>query len=588
MALPYEFMQELYLRNNIADIVSNYVTLKSKGGKLFGLCPFHNEKTPSFNVVDQDGYFYCFGCGQGGDVVSFIMKVENLDFIDAIRYLAQRSNLEMPQDSGMSSDLSELRKTLYKINRETAKFYYKSLYTSEGAEALKYLRERQLHESTIKHFGLGYSPSTKYALVDHLKNLGFKESDMVQANVAIQSKYNNTYIDRFVNRVMFPIIDTRGNVIAFGGRILGDGVPKYLNTSDTLLFKKSINLFALNFAKNKKEDNLILAEGYMDVIALHQAGFQNSVATLGTALTAQQATLIKRYTNKVTICYDSDEAGKKATSRASEILRVTDLQVKVLTLKGAKDPDEFIKMHKENGAYEFKKLIENSNNDIVYKLENLKNNYNLNQYEDKIQYSNEATKIIASIDNKIEVDIYTSKLSEEIGVEKAVLMSHINQHRKSININKQKKVLAKVKQDNFGVRDKINPEKQNKLRSAKAEESIIAFILKYPEYAKTAIELLPPENFLTKFNKTVYNVIAQKTQKDEIVKLSDFRNILSDAEISYVAKISASYDFKDNSVELLKEYISIIKEENFKNKIRDNVSDEELMEYMRVLKERKK
>ena len=339
MALPDGFLYELKERSDIADVVSGYVNLKRRGRDMVGLCPFHSEKTPSFNLYPENGSFYCFGCGAGGDVITFIMKIENLDYIEAVKFLAQRAGIEVPENS-YDDGMGKLRMRIFEANREAARFYNKKLYEPEGKEGLDYLYRRELPDNIIRRFGLGYSPKSRYALCDHLRSLGFKDSEIVAANLAFRSQDGRRIVDRFSDRVMFPIIDLRGNVIGFGGRILTDQKPKYLNTSDTPAFKKSANLFSLNNAKNTGERTLILCEGYMDVIALSKAGFKNAVATLGTALTAEQAILMKRYADEVIICYDADEAGQKATARAISLLRNAGLVIRVLSIPEGKDPDE--------------------------------------------------------------------------------------------------------------------------------------------------------------------------------------------------------------------------------------------------------
>ncbi len=355
MPLPEQFMQDLKMRSDITDIVSSYVNLRRAGRNLVGLCPFHGEKTPSFNVYPENGSFYCFGCGVGGDVITFVRKIENLDYMEAIRFLAERAGMQVPEGH-VDDGLGRLKGRLLEINRETARFYHSVLMSAEGAPGLEYLQKRALSIKTIRHFGLGYSPGSHFALVNHLKQKGYGDEELIQANVAFRSRRGGA-VDRFAGRVMFPIIDLRGNVIAFGGRILTDEKPKYLNTSDTLVFHKSNSLFALNFAKNENSERLILAEGYMDVIALHQAGFRTAVATLGTALTSEQARIMAKYAREVVVCYDADEAGQKATARAIPLLRDAGLNVKVLTVPNGKDPDEFIRSWGDQGYARFRQLF---------------------------------------------------------------------------------------------------------------------------------------------------------------------------------------------------------------------------------------
>ncbi|MBQ5630317.1 MAG: DNA primase [Ruminococcus sp.] len=315
MAFPEGFIYELKARNDITEVISNYISLKRRGRNMVGLCPFHGEKTPSFNIYTETDSFYCFGCGASGDVISFIMKIENLDYLDAVRYLAQRAGIEVP-DNSYDSSMSNLRKRIFEANREAARFYYRTLISPAGRTGQDYLRRRMLTDATIRHFGLGFAPDSWTALSDYLIDKGFKPDELISANLSVRRRNGKGVIDRFRGRVMFPIIDLRGNVIAFGGRIMTDEKPKYLNSSDTPVFKKSENLFSLNNAKNSGSRALLLCEGYMDVISVNQAGFQNAVASLGTALTSEQASLMKRYADEIIICYDADEAGQKATARA--------------------------------------------------------------------------------------------------------------------------------------------------------------------------------------------------------------------------------------------------------------------------------
>lgn len=425
MPFPDSFLQELKLRSDITEIASSYVNLKRHGRNMVGLCPFHGEKTPSFNIYTENGSFYCFGCGAGGDVITFIMKIENLDYVEAVKFLAQRAGMEMPENT-YDDSLSKLRMRIYEANREAARFFHATLLSQRGQSGLHYLRGRALSDRTIRHFGLGFADDDWNSLCNHLKNKGFSEYEIYSANLAFKRKNGNGIYDRFVNRVMFPIIDLRGNVIAFGGRIMTDEKPKYLNTSDTPVFKKSENLFSLNNAKSSGTRTLILCEGYMDVIALNQAGFTNAVATLGTALTNEQAVLMKRYADEVIICYDADGAGQKATARAIDILRNAGLPIKILTVPSGKDPDEFIRSKGENGPAAFKLLIEKCGNDIEYRLMKLKENYNLNTTDGKVAFLNEAVKIVATIESPIERDVFASKLCTELEIDKNAFLEQIS------------------------------------------------------------------------------------------------------------------------------------------------------------------
>lgn len=588
MLLPDEFIQELKFRNNITDVVSGYVNLRRRGRNSVGLCPFHGEKTPSFNVYDDSNSFYCFGCGAGGDVITFIRMIENLDYIDSVKFLAQRSGLQMPENH-VDDSMSKLRTRIYEANREAARFFHKMLYSREGAPALEYLRKRDLTEKTIKHFGLGYSPSSRFALANHLKSKGFSDNEIIQANLAFESRSGKA-IDRFVDRVMFPIIDLRGNVIAFGGRIMGDGKPKYLNTSDTLVFKKSQNLFAFNFAKNSAEKNLILAEGYMDVIALHQAGFENTVATLGTAITPEQARLMSRYVNEVAICYDSDEAGQKATSRAIPILRDANLLVKVLSIPKGKDPDEFMRTFGEQGPIRFRQLLQDSGNDVEYRMQKVRLGCDISSPDGKLNYINKCTKIIASLDNRIEREIYASRLSEEVGIEKASILLQIDTIIKRNKRETSKRQFKEIQNQLSGFQDKINPEKKDNLRAANAEEALIAYIINNPDMANNIISRLPSENFITAFNRRVYSVIFERAKNNRPIGLTEISSEFSINEIGRITKMVTSYSPETFSAEAAEEYIKVICSENNKMTSEKIVTADadDIKKYMEKLKELKK
>lgn len=587
MALPEDFLQELKLRSDIVDVVSPYVNLKRRGRNMVGLCPFHGEKTPSFNLYPENGSFYCFGCGTGGDVITFIRKIENLDYMESVKFLAQRAGIDMPENS-YDAGMSNLRTKIYEANREAARFFYRQLYTPQGKEGLIYLRNRALTEQTIKQFGLGYAPNSRFALVNHLRTKGFTDNELVQANLAVKSQRGAT-IDRFFNRIMFPIIDLRGNVIAFGGRIMGDGKPKYLNTSDTVVFKKSSNLFALNMAKNTGKRQLILAEGYMDVIALYQAGFKHTVATLGTALTSQQATLIKRYADEVVITYDSDEAGKKAANRAISLLRNTGLLIRVLTIPGAKDPDEFIKSYKDSGPARFKQLIEASGNDVEYRLYSIKPAYDLDSSEGKVAYLTESCKILSTLDNPIEREIYAGKLSEEIGIGKDAILQQTEKLSQKNRREQRKKEFRTIQTETSARGDKINPQKADNLRCAKAEEALIAYLMNNPDMAEHTRSILPPEKLFTDFNRRIYQVVTQRAIEAKPTMLMDISQFFSAEEISRISKIISSYTAEITTKETAEEYINVILSEHDRLSAKDaaNASEEDIMTYLDELKKKK-
>lgn len=587
MSLPEDFVQELKYRNDITEVVSSYVNLKRRGRNMVGLCPFHSEKTPSFNIYSENGSFYCFGCGAGGDVITFVMKIENLDYMEAVRFLAQRAGMTMP-DTGYDDSMNRLRTRIYEANREAARFFYGCLNSPEGAEARNYLAGRQLLPKTIVHFGLGYSPKSRYSLCNHLKSKGFKESEIVAANLAFQSKSGKGIYDRFSDRVMFPIIDLRGNVIAFGGRLMGDGKPKYLNTSDTPVFKKSNNLFSLNNAKNSGGRTLILCEGYMDVIAVNQAGFTNAVATLGTALTSEQAILMKRYADEVVICYDADEAGQKATARAIEILRNAGIQVRVLTVPEGKDPDEFIKKHGENGSAAFKNLLEKSKNDMEYRLAKLKTTFNLETTQGRVSYINGAVKMIATLDNPVERDVYLSALSEEMSVEKNALAEQIKRVSRSKIGEERREEMKKLRSEMSGMGDKINPEHAKYPRGVKAEESLIAYLVHNPDKLDFILARISPNDFVTAFNKRLFIYFKDKIQGGHGI-LTGISADFTTEESGKIFGIISKYNSMAATTEAAAEYINVIIEEKLKTKMNDlsTAGDADIMDYLKNLRDKK-
>lgn len=535
MPFPDSFLQELKLRSDITEIASSYVNLKRHGRNMVGLCPFHGEKTPSFNIYTENGSFYCFGCGAGGDVITFIMKIENLDYVEAVKFLAQRAGMEMPENT-YDDSLSKLRMRIYEANREAARFFHATLLSQRGRSGLNYLRGRALSDRTIRHFGLGFADDDWNSLCNHLKNKGFSEYEIYSANLAFKRKNGNGIYDRFVNRVMFPIIDLRGNVIAFGGRIMTDEKPKYLNTSDTPVFKKSENLFSLNNAKSSGTRTLILCEGYMDVIALNQAGFTNAVATLGTALTNEQAVLMKRYADEVIICYDADGAGQKATARAIDILRKAGLPIKILTVPSGKDPDEFIRSKGENGPAAFKLLIEKCGNDIEYRLMKLKENYNLNTTDGKVAFLNEAVKIVATIESPIERDVFASKLCTELEIDKNAFLEQISKVKRRDRRENIKKETRQIQAELNGQSDKINREHYKKPRSSSAEEALLVYLINNPDYANSISERVTPDKFSNSLIKRYYEYVLSKI-KSGYEPLTSVSSDFNSDEVSYLYKL---------------------------------------------------
>lgn len=588
MPFPDSFLQELKLRSDITEIASSYVNLKRHGRNMVGLCPFHGEKTPSFNIYTENGSFYCFGCGAGGDVITFIMKIENLDYVEAVKFLAQRAGMEMPENT-YDDSLSKLRMRIYEANREAARFFHATLLSQRGQSGLNYLRGRALSDRTIRHFGLGFADDDWNSLCNHLKNKGFSEYEIYSANLAFKRKNGNGIYDRFVNRVMFPIIDLRGNVIAFGGRIMTDEKPKYLNTSDTPVFKKSENLFSLNNAKSSGTRTLILCEGYMDVIALNQAGFTNAVATLGTALTNEQAVLMKRYADEVIICYDADGAGQKATARAIDILRNAGLPIKILTVPSGKDPDEFIRSKGDNGPAAFKLLIEKCGNDIEYRLMKLKENYNLNTTDGKVAFLNEAVKIVATIESPIERDVFASKLCAELEIDKNAFLEQISKVKRRDRRENIKKETRQIQAELNGQSDKINREHYKKPRSSSAEEALLVYLINNPDYANSISERVTPDKFSNSLIKRYYEYVLSKI-KSGYEPLTSVSSDFNSDEVSYLYKLISTTIPATSTREAVEEYINVINEESNKltsDKLAD-MSADDINDYIMKMKQNKK
>ncbi len=557
--IPEDIINEIKYRNDIETAVSQYVNLKRRGKNLVGLCPFHSEKTPSFTVYPENGSFYCFGCGVGGDVFTFTGLIENLDYMESIKLLAERSGISLPQD-GYDDSMQRLKKKIYDINRDTARFFHSFLMSPGGKWALDYLTGRGLTVKTIKHFGLGAAPDSWDALIHHLKEKGYTESDMLAANVIGKSQRGSLY-DRFRKRVMFPIINIRGNIVAFSGRAMpGDDKQggKYVNTADTPVYKKSENLFGINFAKSVCSERVILVEGNMDVISLHQAGFENTVAPLGTAFTTEQANLLSRYTKEIVLMLDADAAGQKAVRRASGLLENTGLSVRVVVVPDGKDPDEYIK---KNGKERFAALLEGAVSDMEYKLLTAAKDIDLNSEDGRLKYLAAAAEIIAATDDIMTRDIYIGRLSEKYGVSRTALTTRVNELRKRNSRQKQKKEISDIIRPKF-TKDDINPERRKSVKGTAAEETLIAVLLKNPDFYKIALDKLPPEKMLTSLNRRIYETIISVLEHGGSLDISAFAEKLLPAEIGYLVSLQNSEKAGKNPEIVLKDCIGVILEED--------------------------
>lgn len=584
--IPDGVIEEIKYRNDIESVISSYVQVKRRGRNLVGLCPFHSEKTPSFTVYPDSQSFFCFGCGAGGDVVTFIRRMENLDYREALKFLAERAGMKL-SDEYVEDDAAKLKMRILEINRTAASFYYNSLVSDVGKGALGYLTERGLSKRIIRKFGLGYAPDSWNALLYKLKDSGFSEKEIEASGVVIKNRNGKMY-DAYRNRVIFPIIDLRGNVIGFGARKLeGDG-PKYINSPDTSAYKKSRNLFALNFAKNDKSGNIILVEGYMDAISLYQAGFENTVATCGTALTAEQARLISQYAKSVTISYDSDEAGVKAARRAVPLLDAAGVRVKALRIEGAKDPDEYIKKF---GALRFKKMIEDSSSAAEYELDLIKRKYDVYTNEGKIAILKESCVYVAGVVNPLEREVYAGNLSKELGVEKDAIVRQINEIIRRKSGEERKKSMRDLKIFDPEVKNGriVDPDRAKHIKTAVAQEKLIACMLKYPEYAEKIIAGVDIESMPVAANRRIFEVAAERIKQGLAFDFTQLNAELSIEEISRAAALMAGCEIKFTDADV-DYYIKMVREstsEMTPEKVGE-LEDDEYLNNIRAAIEKKK
>lgn len=508
--IPREIIDEIVYRSDIEQVIGSYVTLKRAGSNLNGLCPFHSERTPSFTVFPATRSFYCFGCGAGGDVITFIMREENLDYPGAVRFLADRAGISVPEDNEPQEAEAVSRKRMYEMNLCAAKFFRECLFDPKyGGEAMQYLtQERRLSTATIRHFGLGFSPNHFGMLTDHMHRLGFSDEELVVGFLCGKSRKNGAAYDYFRNRVIFPIIDTVGNIVAFGGRVMDDSKPKYLNTSDTPAFKKSRHLFALNFARKCAQEQLILCEGYMDVIALHAAGFENAVATLGTAITSEQSRIFAKYTKKVIICYDADNAGQTAASKAMRLLGEVGVEVRVLKLNGAKDPDEYIRKF---GAPAFRQVLEESKTGFEFKLDKILGQYDISVPENRIKASAAVCDVISDTPSVVERDIYVRRAAEVLQVSAEALKGDVERlrYRKLKEYQQKQSSEAQMSLKNIG--DRINLDAAKNIRANSAEEALLGLLLLFEDYRHDAVSgalSLTADDFSTAFGRRVFEAIC--------------------------------------------------------------------------------
>lgn len=578
MAFSPAFLDELNHRNPIEDVVGQYVALTRKGSNLFGLCPFHGEKTPSFSVNPEKGIYYCFGCHKGGGVVNFIMEIENLSYPDAVRFLAKRAGIEVPEDNLGQSQYKK-KERLWALCKEAARFFNDQLKTPAAAEARAYVAKRGLSASTVTRFGLGFAPNAWSALLDAMTAKGFSKQELLEAGLVLKNENKGTLYDRFRNRLMFPIIDVRGNVIGFGGRVMDDSTPKYLNSPETIIFNKRRNLFAMNIVKKSKQGFIILTEGYMDAIALHQYGFDCAVASLGTSLTQEHADMLSKYTNEIVLTYDGDAAGQNATARAIPMLEKTGLRVKVLRMQGAKDPDEFLKKY---GADRFRLLLQGSENQAEYRLRSLQMKFDLSSDEQKVEFAKQAADLISTYSTAVEREIYGARAAEMAGLTPEVMKLEINKAFKR-RVAIQRKAQEKKDLEAANTRQPRDRSlRYDNMRSAMAEESLLRMLLRQPDLFDRA-QTLTREQFSVPMFGRAFDALRERWRDDLSVSPNSLSDLLTPEEMAHLTEILQKPDVV-LSDEAFDDCVRIISEEYGKTQITDRSDIKAMQE--RLLKKK--
>lgn len=532
MAFPPAFLDELNNRNPIEEVVGQYVALTRRGSNLFGLCPFHGEKTASFSVAPEKGIYYCFGCHKGGSVINFIMEIENLSYPDAVRFLAKRAGLEIPED-GQDQARYRKKERLWALCKDAARFFHACLKTPQAEQARAYAQGRGLAQATITRFGLGFAPNAWTSLMDAMTAKGYSKEELLEAGLVLQNKDKGTLYDRFRNRLMFPIIDVRGNVIGFGGRVMDDSTPKYLNSPETLIFNKRRNLFAMNFVKKSKLGYIILTEGYMDAIALHQYGFDCAVASLGTSLTQEHADMLSKYTDEIVLTYDGDAAGQNATQRAIPMLEKTGLHVRVLRMRDAKDPDEYLKKF---GADRFRLLLEDSESQAEYRLRSLQMKFDLTQDAQKVEFAKKAAELISMYSTPVEREIYGVRAAEMAGITPEVMKLEITRAFKRRKAMQRKDQEKKELEISVARQPKMREVRYDNLRSAMAEESLLRMLLRQPDLFARC-EGLDDDYFSVSMFAKAFSALRERWKSDLSVTPAALAELLTPAEMSHLTSV---------------------------------------------------
>ena len=562
MPIPEQFLDELMARTDLLDLVSESVRLTKKGNSYWGCCPFHGEKTPSFHVVPDRQMYKCFGCGKGGGAINFIMEMENLPFQEAVEVLAKRAGMPMPETGrGPSAGMRERREKILEMNRQAARAYHRWLNGPEGAQGLAYLTGRGLSRKTLTRFGLGFAPNSWDALIRELSGQGYDKRDLLDAGLAVSSQEGRIY-DRFRNRVMFPIIDTRGNVIGFGGRVMDDSTPKYLNSPDTPVYNKSRNVFALNIAKNSKAGRVILTEGYMDTISLHQAGFDSAVASLGTSLTEEHGQLLARYFKQAILAYDGDEAGVKAAQRAIPLLEKAGLKVRVLQMQGAKDPDELIKSH---GRDAFLKLLDQSENQVDYRLAQIQKKYDLSDDGQRVSFVQEAAQLVSALPSAAEREIYGGHAARTAGGGAETMALEV---KRAMNARLRRESKKQERQDLAPV-SQLQPRarglRYDNIRSARAEEGMIRLLLLDPALWEK-MDGLTGEEFSSPLLGRTFGQLYRRAREGRSVQLAVLAGECTAEEMDHLAQVAARPESLARSGQAIQDYISVIRGEALKRR----------------------
>ena len=563
MAFPQSFMDELTARNDIVDVVGSYVTLVSKGGRFWGCCPFHNEKTPSFHVLQDKQIYYCFGCKRGGGVVNFIMEEENLSFPEAVRFLAKRANMEVPEDN-TDREANRYRQRLLDLNRDAARYYYQLLQGPEGAGVRAYLEKRRISRSTAVKFGMGASPDSWDSLLTAMTKKGYTKRELLDTGLVVQNKNGRLY-DKFRNRLMLPVIDTRGDVVAFGSRVLDKSEPKYMNSSETPVYSKRRVLYGLNLAKKTKRPNIILCEGNLDIVTLHQAGFDNAVASMGTALTPEQVRLLSRFTKELVLCYDNDNAGKIATERALQILNNTDFTVKVLQLPKRlvdgeyikQDADDFIKFQ---GPDAFERLLSGSENGVEFRMAQVAAKYDLTNDEARIAYCGEISELLSTLPGAVEREVYTVRAAETAKITPDAMKLEVQRAIKRKAAKERKAELRRDLNPAASLQPKERSLRYENIRSARAEEGLLRLLLLDEELFPREMPLRE-EEFSSPLLGKAFSLLWQAHLEGCSVSLNTLVPDLTAEEMSHIIYVSQQPESLKNGTKALDDYISIIRKE---------------------------